>query len=143
MPSSSPRTVVAAVVLVDDLERPSRLLAARRTQPPSTAGGWEFPGGKVEPGEEPAAAAVREVREELGVRVRLGERVGGAWPLSGTAVMHLWWAVALPGEAEPQPLEDHDLLRWLTAAELRDVAWLAPDLPIVEHLLQLTWSLPT
>ncbi|WP_134773918.1 (deoxy)nucleoside triphosphate pyrophosphohydrolase [Ornithinimicrobium flavum] len=126
--------VVAAVALVDDLDRPTRVLSARRTEPPSVAGGWEFPGGKVEPGEEPAAAAVREVREELGVEVELGERVGGPWPLSGAAVMHLWWAVALPGQPEPKPLEDHDLLRWLAAPELSEVPWLSADLPIVEHL---------
>jgi 8-oxo-dGTP diphosphatase len=129
--------VVAAVALVDDLDSPTRVLSARRTQPPSVAGGWEFPGGKVEPGERPAEAAVREVREELGVDVRLGSRVGSGWPLSGTAVMHLWWAVALPGQPEPQPLEDHDRLRWLTAAELFDVPWLSADLPVVEHVRDL------
>lgn len=137
MPSPSTRTVVAAVALVDHLDRPTRVLAARRTAPPSTAGGWEFPGGKVEPGEEPAAAALREVREELGVRVRLGERVGGEWPLTGTAVMHLWFAEACPGEPAPQPLEDHDRLRWLGKDELYEVPWLAPDRPIVEHLAGL------
>lgn len=134
MPSPSPRTVVAAVALVDDLDRPTRVLAARRTEPPAVAGGWEFPGGKVEPGEEPPEAAIREVREELGLRVRLGEQVGGEWPLTGTAVMHLWWAVALPGEPDPRPLEDHDQLRWLGVGELHDVPWLGPDLPVVEHL---------
>lgn len=137
MPHPSPPLVVAAVALVDDLRRPTRVLAARRTEPPAVAGGWEFPGGKVEPGEEPAAAAVRETLEELGVAVELGERVGGAWPLSGAAVMHLWWAVALPGQPEPQPLEDHDQLRWLTAEELLDVPWLPADLPVVEHLRPL------
>lgn len=129
-----PATVVAAVALVDDLTAPSRLLAARRTAPARLAGGWEFPGGKVEPGEEPAAAAVREAHEELGVRVVLGEQVGGDWPLSGRMVMRLWWAAVPPGEPEPAPLQDHDRLRWLTRAELGDVPWLPADLPVVEHL---------
>jgi 8-oxo-dGTP diphosphatase len=135
-----PPLVVAAVALVDHLDRPTRVLSARRTEPPSVAGGWEFPGGKVEPGEEPAAAAVREVREELGVDVRLGERVGPDWPLHGQAVLQLWWAVALPGQPEPRPLEDHDELRWLSAAELFDVPWLSADLPIVEHVRDLLHS---
>lgn len=136
MPHQAP-VVVAAVAIVDDLDRPTRVLAARRTEPPATAGGWEFPGGKVEPGEGPAEAAVREAREELGVEVRLGEPVGAAWPLHGTAVMYLWWATARPGQPEPQPLEDHDELRWLTAPELFSVPWLSADLPIVEHLRDL------
>ena len=65
---------MAAVALVDDLARPTRVLAARRTEPPQLAGGWEFPGGKVEPGESSRQAASRETLEELGVRVRLGDR---------------------------------------------------------------------
>lgn len=125
------RVAVAAVALVDDLRRPRRLLAARRSGPPALAGGWEFPGGKVEPGEEPAAAAVREAAEELGVRVELGEPAGGPWPLGRSHEMHLWWAVTAPGEGEPRPLEDHDALRWLTRATLHEVPWLENDLPVV------------
>ena len=59
-----------APAIVDDLDHPTRLLAARRTEPPALAGGWEFPGGKVDPGESPLAALHREIREELGVPVR-------------------------------------------------------------------------
>lgn len=133
-----PVVLVSAVALVDDLSRPARVLGARRTGPAELAGGWEFPGGKVEPGETSRQAAHREVEEELGVRVRLGERVGpAAWPLSSTAAMDLWWAVALPGEPEPTPLQDHDQVRWLTREELFAVPWLSADLPIVEHLAGL------
>lgn len=134
MTSATARVRVAAVALVDDLTRPTRVLAARRSAPPALAGGWEFPGGKVEPGETPQDAAVRETLEELGVRVRLGGRVGGAWPLGERAEMLLWWAVTLPGEPEPSPVQDHDALRWLTAADLHDVPWLVNDLPVVSHL---------
>lgn len=131
------RRSVAAIALVDDLARPSRLLAARRSEPPGLAGGWEFPGGKVEPGETGADAAAREAREELGVRVRLGEQVGSAWPLGERYELHLWWAVALPGEPDPAPLEDHDALRWLTLDDILDVPWLPADLPIVTHVAGL------
>jgi 8-oxo-dGTP diphosphatase len=135
MTYTSGRVAVAAVALVDDLSRPTRLLAARRSGPPALAGGWEFPGGKVEPGESAADAAVREAREELGVEVRLGEPVGsGAWPLGATHEMWLWWAVTLPGQPEPRPLADHDRLRWLTLRTLREVPWLANDLEVVDHV---------
>lgn len=129
------RVAVAAVALVDDLARPTRLLAARRSRPPELAGGWEFPGGKVEPGESPCAAAVREVREELGVRVELGDQVGQRpWPLGRTHEMWLWWAVARPGEPAPRPVADHDELRWLAQDTLREVPWLANDLPVLAHV---------
>lgn len=138
MPASpSSRPVVAAIALVDDLRRPTRLLAARRSSPPALAGRWEFPGGKVEPGESGPDAACREALEELGVRVRLGGRVGGVWPLGDRYDLHLWWAQLPPGEPDPAPLEDHDELRWLSREELWEVDWLPHDRPVVEHLVPL------
>jgi 8-oxo-dGTP diphosphatase len=135
MTDSPGRVAVAAVALVDDLARPTRLLAARRSQPPELAGGWEFPGGKVEPGESPAAAAVREAGEELGLQVDLCDPVGdGPWPLGDHHEMWLWWAAACPGQPAPRPVADHDALRWLSLDTLRDVPWLANDLPVVAHV---------
>lgn len=131
------RTVreVVSVALVDDLERPRRLLAARRTEPPALAGGWEFPGGKVDPGETPLEAVHREVREELGIQVVLGQQVpgplpGGRWPLGDHFAMTVWMAQVTIGE--PAPLEDHDQLRWVSKADLYAVAWLPADLPVVD-----------
>lgn len=115
-----------------------RVLAARRSAPPELAGGWEFPGGKLEPGETEAEACVRECREELGVEVRAVRRLPGAWPLKPGYVLHLWHAELLDGQPEPQPLEDHSELRWLTSGQLHDVAWLPLDadaVPVVARLM--------
>ncbi|SFK47079.1 (deoxy)nucleoside triphosphate pyrophosphohydrolase [Cellulomonas sp. KH9] len=133
----TPVLVVAAAV-VDDLDDPRLLLAARRATPASLAGRWEFPGGKVEPGETPEEALHRELREELGVRVGLGvELLGpddGMWRLSDQYVMRLWFAEVVEGE--PEPIVEHDQLRWLPAGQWLDVPWLDADVPIVEGLLQ-------
>jgi 8-oxo-dGTP diphosphatase len=129
------RLVVAAAI-VDDLDRPSRVLAARRTEPPALAGGWEFPGGKVEPGEEPVDALHRELAEELRVRVRLGPELAPAdragWPLTDDLRMRLWFAEVTAGT--PTPTDSHDELRWLRAGQLDDVGWLPADLAIVDRL---------
>jgi 8-oxo-dGTP diphosphatase len=137
-PLSTPARVVGAAI-VDDLKAPTTLLSGRRTEPPELAGGWELPGGKVEPGEHPADALLREIREELGVEIELGDLVhgpaAGAWPLSEGYVMQVW--LARVTEGEPRPLEDHDQLRLLTKGELYDVSWLPADLGIIAALAEL------
>ncbi|MFE5543677.1 (deoxy)nucleoside triphosphate pyrophosphohydrolase [Streptomyces sp. NPDC056534] len=120
-----PVVVVVAGALYDR----GRLLAARRSAPVELAGRWELPGGKLEPGESPEAALVRELREELGVEVEPGERIPGEWPLKPGYVLWVWTARLLSGE--PRPLEDHDALRWLTRSELDSVDWLDQDRPAV------------
>ncbi|HYQ77158.1 (deoxy)nucleoside triphosphate pyrophosphohydrolase [Cellulomonas sp.] len=132
--------LVAAAALVDDLAAPGALLAARRRSPVSLAGRWEFPGGKVEPGESPEDAVHREIREELGVAVELGEELAGpddgAWWLSDRYVMRLWLARVTAGE--PRPLVEHDDLRWLPRGQWLTVPWLDADVRIVEALAAAT-----
>ncbi|PVE12105.1 DNA mismatch repair protein MutT [Streptomyces scopuliridis RB72] len=106
-----------------------RLLAARRSAPPEVAGRWELPGGKLEPGETPEQALVRELREELGVETEPVERIPGEWPLKPGYVLQVWTARLLSGE--PRPLEDHDELRWLGPDEIHTVDWLDQDRPAV------------
>ncbi|WP_281154981.1 (deoxy)nucleoside triphosphate pyrophosphohydrolase [Streptomyces sp. HYC2] len=127
----SERIVVVGAALLDG----GRLLAARRSAPAELAGRWELPGGKVEPGERPEAALVRELREELGVETEAVERVPGSWPLRPPYELQVWTARLRPGSADPKPLQDHDDLRWLTPAEIWSVPWLDQDVPAVRQTL--------
>lgn len=131
---------VVGGAVVDDLARPTALLAARRSAPEALAGLWEFPGGKVEPGEEADAALVRELMEELGVEVRLGEELPSGrpqgWPLNHRASMRVWFVQVTRGN--PRPLEDHDELRWVSLADpqaLLALPWIPADYPIVQAVL--------
>lgn len=126
--------------MLDSLADPTSILAARRSAPEQFAGLWEFPGGKVEPGEAPEAALHRELREELGIEVRLGNELPAAtaagWPLNERATMRVWLAEICEGE--PVPLEDHDELRWISLAdsdEALSLPWIPADFPIVRALL--------
>ncbi|MEU3453210.1 (deoxy)nucleoside triphosphate pyrophosphohydrolase [Micromonospora sp. NPDC006766] len=125
------KVVVGAAIIVD-----GRVLACARSAPPEVAGRWEFPGGKVEPGESENAALVRECAEELGVRVEIGARVGRDVRMAhGRSVLRVYLARLLHGD-QPQALE-HSELRWLSAAELDSVPWLPADVPIVAALRPL------
>ena len=116
------------------LVRDGRVLASRRTEPPRLAGLWEFPGGKVEPGEDDATALVRELREELQVEVVVGARLGEDLAIGATAVLRVYVCALVSGEPA---LVDHDEHRWLGADELLDVPWIPVDLPLVEQLRPL------
>ncbi|MBO1336982.1 (deoxy)nucleoside triphosphate pyrophosphohydrolase [Streptomyces sp. VRA16 Mangrove soil] len=126
---SDPVVVVVAAALYG---ADGRLLAARRSAPPQLAGRWELPGGKVEPGETPEHALVRELREELGVTAEPLARVPGEWPLKPGYVLRVWRCALRSGD--PRPLEDHDELRWLAPDELWSVDWLDQDVPAVKEV---------
>ncbi|MFC3501231.1 (deoxy)nucleoside triphosphate pyrophosphohydrolase [Micromonospora krabiensis] len=125
------KVIVGAAIIRD-----GRVLACARSAPPEVAGMWEFPGGKVEPGESETDALVRECAEELAVRVEIGDRVGRNVKMAhGRSVLKVYSA-SLVEDDQPQPLE-HSALRWLSAAELDSVTWLPADAPIVAALRPL------
>lgn len=132
MSYAQPQLIVVGAAILDAGGR--RVLAAQRAEPPRLAGGWEFPGGKVDPGESDEDALVRECREELGVVIELGERLGDDAALGPTATLRVWTASVRMGE--PRPIE-HAQLRWLPVDELYSVPWLPADLPLVAELERL------
>ena len=120
--------VVAGMVL-----REGRVLLARRGPTMTLAGCWEFPGGKLEAGEGPAEALVRELDEELGIRVRCVAELAVSETQQGDRHIRLegWLAELLAGEPEAR---EHDALLWQTPDAV-DEAGLAPaDVPLLRAL---------
>lgn len=124
--------VVVGVALV----RAGRVLAARRASPPATAGRWEFPGGKVEAGEYADAAAVREIREELGCGITVTGWLDPEVAIRPGLLLRV--AVAELVDGEPVPADgEHDAVLWLRADQLDDVDWLPADRPFAGAVAQL------
>jgi 8-oxo-dGTP diphosphatase len=122
------KLVVAALVRHGDL-----VLVSRRRADQAMPLLWEFPGGKVEPGEAPAAALVREVREELGCEIavdRIHEVVFHAYPEFDLVM--LVYAGRIVG-GTPRPIEVADVT-WVEAARLPTLDLLPADYPLAEAL---------
>lgn len=124
--------VVGGIVLDDQM----RILAARRTRPESLAGLWEFPGGKVEPGESAPMALVRELHEELGIEVSVHAEMvppdGGAWPIDDTMELRVWFCSLTGGQTTPG--DSHDEVSWVEPDELVALLWAPADEPIAHRL---------
>jgi len=112
------------IVVAGALIRGAAVLLAQRRRPPELAGLWELPGGKVGPGETEPAALVRELREELGVEVLVGERLGGDVALPGAVVLRAYQVTHTGGVLHNH---DHRALRWVDADGLPDVDWVPAD----------------
>jgi 8-oxo-dGTP diphosphatase len=125
--------VVAAVILHN-----GRYLACRRNRERSAGGLWEFPGGKIDAGETPEAALVREIREELGVTVRVLQHLTTDDTTVAGQVIRLMCFICELEDREPTESSDHDRLEWVNTGSLLEREWAQPDLPVVRHLARQT-----
>lgn len=119
--------VVAAII-----EDGGQYLACRRHIERDAGGLWEFPGGKLEPGETAEDALAREVREELGVEAR---SIGHFVTVDKGTLRLIFLRARLEG-ARPTVSTDHDRLEWLALDELSTLAWAQADQVAVEHLVK-------
>ncbi|WP_291277714.1 (deoxy)nucleoside triphosphate pyrophosphohydrolase [Galactobacter sp.] len=122
---------VVGAVLVRD----GKILAAQRSQAMSLPGLWEFPGGKIEPGETPEQALAREMKEELLCDVTVGEHVETTAYEYDFGVVTLTTFYTQLVNGDPQ-LTEHSAIKWLAPAELRDVEWAPADVPAVDKLVR-------
>lgn len=111
------------VVVAGALISGGALLVAQRRRPAELAGLWELPGGKVTPGESEGQALVRELREELGVEVEVGDRLGGD-VASGAVILRAYRVTQTGGELHPH---DHTELRWVSSSDLDELPWVPAD----------------
>ena len=119
--------VVAAVIRKDD-----KIFATQRGYG-EFKDGWEFPGGKIEEGETPEQALVREIREELDIVIKVGNLVDTIeydYPNFHLS-MDCFWGEIIEGELE---LKEHEAAKWLTKEQLYSVNWLPADLGLIEKI---------
>ncbi len=123
---------VAAVALVDV---DGRVLLAQRPEGKSMAGLWEFPGGKVEPGELPEAALIRELREELGINVGVGCLTACSFASHTYENFHLFMPLYLCRRWQGVPrAREGQALKWLRPGEMKNLAMPPADGPLVAAL---------
>lgn len=120
--------VVAAII-----ENEGRVLVARRRKGIRSGGFWEFPGGKLEPGETPERGLERELAEELGLETRTGELLCSVVYRGRGLALELLAYRVLSFEGEPR-LSDHDAVRWVEPSALDESAFTEPDRPVVRML---------
>lgn len=123
---NEPQVVIGVAVI-----RRGQVLAALRDAP---VAGWEFPGGKVEPGETERAAGARELAEELGIQVVLGESLGDAVPINERYALRVYAAELVAGEPLPH---EHEEIRWVGADELDGLDWLPADRPFLSRVQKM------
>lgn len=127
--------LVVAVALVD---ADRRVLIGRRPEGKSLAGLWEFPGGKMEPGESPEAALIRELEEELGISTQSACLAPVSFASHSYENFHLLMPlyVCRKWQGTPQP-KAHSALKWVRAQALRDYPMPPADEPLVAALCDL------
>ncbi|HWK13012.1 MAG TPA: (deoxy)nucleoside triphosphate pyrophosphohydrolase [Rhizobiaceae bacterium] len=127
--------LVVACALVD---ADGRVLIAQRPEGKELAGLWEFPGGKIEPGETPEEAVVRELHEELGIETKVACLAPLTFASHSYENFHLlmplfvcrrFWGIPVPQEGQ--------VLKWVRPAKLHDYPMPEADLPLIAHLIDL------
>ena len=119
--------VVAAVIKADN-----KIFATQRGYG-EFKGGWEFPGGKIEPGETPQEALKREIFEELDTEISVGELIDTIeydYPTFHLS-MDCFWCEIVKGDLV---LKEHEAARWLDADTLDDVEWLPADIALIDKI---------
>jgi len=122
--------VVCALIVNDD----GRVLAARRSSSMDLPGKWEFPGGKVEPGETPQEALIREIKEELGVLIRISDTMSVHVHHYKEKSIQLipFVCSVLSGEVS---LREHQSWNWFHRDELEQLDWAEADIPVLKEYL--------
>jgi 8-oxo-dGTP diphosphatase len=116
------------------IERSGLVLAARRSPAMAQPDKWEFPGGKLKPGETPAASLIREIQEELAVTIEVTEALPPSDYDYPAFALTLYPFTATIRCGEPKALEHSELI-WLPPAELPRLDWAPADLPVLASYL--------
>ena len=123
---------VVAAIICDNIREKNRIFATARGYG-ELKGGWEFPGGKVESGETPQQALVREIMEELNTEIKVGELIDTIefdYPTFHLS-MDCFWAEVRKGHLE---LKEAEAAKWLTRDQLDSVAWLPADVTLIDKI---------
>lgn len=126
---------VVAAVICDSLKEKKRIFATAKGYG-EFKGQWEFPGGKVEVGETPKQALVREIKEELEIDIKVGDLIDTIkydYPTFHLS-MDCFWCEIIQGELK---LVEAEAARWLTKEELYDVRWLPADISLIAKIEKL------
>lgn len=123
---------VVAAIICDSIKEKKRIFATARGYG-DFKGQWEFPGGKIEEGETPQQALVREIKEELEAKITVGDLIDTIeydYPTFHLS-MDCFWCEVIDGELK---LLEAEAAKWLTKDTLYDVQWLPADITLVEKI---------
>lgn len=124
---------VVAAVIKSTNENNSPIIFATQRGYGEMKGGWEFPGGKIEEGETPAEALIREIREELDTKIKVGELIDTIeydYPTFHLS-MDCFWCEIVSGDLV---LKEHEAAKWLSREQINDVDWLPADITLIEQI---------
>ena len=123
---------VVAAIICDDMKEKNKIFATARGYG-ELKGGWEFPGGKVELGETPQQALIRDIIEELDTEIKVGELIDTVeydYPTFHLS-MDCFWAEVKEGHLE---LKEAEAAKWLTKDQLDSVTWLPADILLIDQI---------